>query len=60
MEDNFPSVWEMSWSVFIVITAHTRLLTGHADLTLSQFWDLSWGLAYCGDLSRVLRLHKHA
>lgn len=34
MEDNSPSVWEVSWSVHIAITACTRLLTEHADLSL--------------------------
>lgn len=32
MEDNFLSVWEMFWLVFIVIIVYIRLFIGYVDL----------------------------
>lgn len=47
MEDCSPSVGEVSWFVFIAITIiQTRLLTKHADVSLSWFWDPRWCLPW--------------
>lgn len=49
MEDCSPSVGEVSWFVFVAITIpQTRLLTKHAEVSLSWFGDPRWCLPYWG------------